>query len=97
MRFDALYKGDYLTEALATYRALVKDPRPFYSRRTYPLFDGREHLEYARLILPLARDGEHVDMLWLVTADLFRVERDDPIPFHGGKRRGSGKASDRIG
>lgn len=87
-RFDELYKGDYLDQALATYRALLADPRPFYSRRVYPLLDGREHLEYARLILPLARDGEAVDMFWLITADLSRVEQE-PLAAYGGKPRRS--------
>ncbi|MBP5857031.1 PAS domain-containing protein [Marivibrio halodurans] len=74
-RFDELYSGDYLVQALKTYADLTAVPTPHYSRRVYPLLDGREHLEYARLILPLARDGRVVDMFWLITADLLRVER----------------------
>jgi hypothetical protein len=82
-RFDDLYAGDYLVQALETYRAIVEARRPNYSRRTFPLIEGREHLEYTRLILPLAGDGTLVDMLCLVTADLERVNEDDlpPLPL----------------
>lgn len=82
-RFDELYTGDYLVQALKTYTDLAAAPAPHYSRRVYPLLDGREHLEYARLILPLARDGRVVDMFWLITADLLRVERDPYAELSG--------------
>jgi len=72
-RFDQLYSGGYLDQALATYRAILQSRAPHFSHRTYPLVEGREHLEYARLILPLAADGVRVDMVWLITAELRRV------------------------
>ena len=78
-RFDALYSGDYLAQALETYRTIVDSRAPHYSRRAFPMVDGREHLEYARLILPLAADGRRGDMLLLVTADLKAVSQD-PVP-----------------
>ncbi|MEQ8603554.1 MAG: PAS domain-containing protein [Marivibrio sp.] len=79
-RFDQLYVGAYLDQALATYRAIVEGRRPHFSHRTYPLVEGREHLEYSRLILPLAADGKRVDMLWLIAADLKRVGQEASSP-----------------
>lgn len=80
-RFDELYSDDYLAQALETYRAIVQTGAPHYSRRVFPMVDGREHLEYARLILPLAADGRRVDMLLLVTADLKAVAREPAPPL----------------
>lgn len=76
-RFDELYAGTYLDQALETYRAVVAERQPHYSQRVFPLYHGREHLTYSRLILPLAGDGTHVDMLLLVVSDLATHSDDD--------------------
>lgn len=78
-RFDGLYVGAYLDQALETYRAVVAERQPYYSRRVFPLYDGREHLIYSRLILPLAVDGTHVDMLLLVVSELATCSSDDSV------------------
>jgi hypothetical protein len=67
-RFDELYCGDYLTNALNTYARIVEAPAPHLSERTFPLVEGKEFLRYDRLILPLAADGRTVDMLILLIA-----------------------------
>lgn len=77
-RFDELYRGAYLEQALETYWAILEDGQPHFSRRVFPLIEGREYLQYARLILPLAADGRTIDMLLLVTAYLERVAVDAP-------------------
>lgn len=64
-RFDELYKGDYLAQALATYRHIVATHEPYLSERSFPVESGRDFLRYDRLILPLARDHRQVDMLLL--------------------------------
>ena len=38
------------------------------------MVNGREHLQYSRLILPLAADGQTIDMFLLVISDLERIE-----------------------
>jgi hypothetical protein len=75
-RFDELYRGAYLQTALDTYRRVVETGRPELSERTYPLVPDREYLHYDRLILPLAADGQTVDMVLLniVVLEHRRVE-----------------------
>lgn len=60
--FEELYEEPHLSRQLATYRAVVSAARPHCSRLRVPLRE-REHQPYDRLILPLAGDGQHVDML----------------------------------
>jgi hypothetical protein len=58
---EEAYPEDYLAQVLETYGAIIESRRPQLSRHQIPI-DGREHAEYDRLILPLAADGETVDM-----------------------------------
>lgn len=67
-RFEELYEGDYLDQALNTYRRIVESGLPHLSERVFPLVRGREFMRYDRLILPLAEDGHTVDMLMLLIA-----------------------------
>lgn len=69
-RFEELYEGDYLQQALDTYRQIVEAGVPHLSERTFPFIRGREFMRYDRLILPLADDGRTVDMLILLIAVL---------------------------
>jgi hypothetical protein len=59
--FEELYDGEYLQKANSTYQSIVQTGLPFMSRRQFPV--GEEYLSYDRLVLPLASDGETVDML----------------------------------
>lgn len=58
---EEAYPEDYLAQVLETYGAIVENRRPHLSRHQIPI-EGREHAEYDRLILPLAQDGDTVDM-----------------------------------
>ena len=58
---EEAYPEDYLAQALETYGAIIESRRPHLSRHQIPI-EGRETAEYDRLILPLAGDGDTVDM-----------------------------------
>ncbi len=58
---EEAYPGDYLAQALETYGAIIESRCPHLSRHQIPI-EGRENAEYDRLILPLAADGDTVDM-----------------------------------
>lgn len=75
--FQELYSGDYLETAIATYRQVVETGKPILSERTFPLVPGREFLRYDRLILPLASDGETVDMIILLVVVLEHCQVDE--------------------
>jgi len=47
---------------VAGYRDIVRTRVPEH-RRSMVAVPGREHVTYERMTFPLARDGEHVDML----------------------------------
>lgn len=70
---EQAYPEDYLAQALETYGAIIETRRPQLSRHQIPI-EGREYAEYDRLILPLAADGDTVDMFVIFFA--FDV-RDD--------------------
>ncbi len=58
---EEAYPEAYLAQALDTYGAIIGSRSPQLSRHRIPI-EGREHAEYDRLILPLAADGDTVDM-----------------------------------
>lgn len=58
---EEAYPEDYLAQALETYGGIIRTRRPYLSRHRIPI-EGREHAQYDRLILPLAEDGETVDI-----------------------------------
>jgi hypothetical protein len=60
--FEEIYKEPHLSRQLATYRHVVAHGRPHLSRLRVPKAE-RDHVVYDRLILPLAADGETVDLL----------------------------------
>lgn len=60
-------------EIVAGYGEIVRSRRPGY-RRGVVATTGREHVPYRRIVFPLARDGEQVDML------LFVFVRDQKAP-----------------
>ncbi len=64
---EEAYPEDYLAQALETYGAIIESRRPQLSRHQIPI-EGREHAEYDRLILPLAGDGDRVDMFMICFA-----------------------------
>jgi hypothetical protein len=57
-------------DILQGYGEIVRLRQPGY-RRGVVATEGREHVPYRRIAFPLARDGEHVDML------IFVFVRDD--------------------
>lgn len=60
--FEEAYSGEYLRSAIDTYRDIVRNGVPHLSSRIFPTGDGTA-VSYDRMILPLARDGETVDIL----------------------------------
>ncbi len=58
---DEAYSGEYLAQVMETYSTIIESRRPHLSRHNVPI-KGRDHVNYDRLILPLAADGETVDM-----------------------------------
>ena len=78
-RFDELYEGDYLAQAQAVYEEIAQSGLPHLSDRTYLVQNGREALDYHRLILPLASDGRTVDMLALLIAVIDQRRLDDAL------------------
>lgn len=63
--FGQLYTGEYLAQAHATYLEIVHHGQPVMSQRVFPADPNRRFVTYDRLILPLAADGQTVDMLML--------------------------------
>ena len=61
---DVLNK-DEVNSILQEYGEIVRSGRPRY-RRDIVATTGREHVRYRRVAFPLARDGEHVDVLIFV-------------------------------
>ena len=53
---------------LRGYDKAVRTRQPEYRSGVVPTA-GREHVPYRRIAFPLARDGEHVDMLLLIFAN----------------------------
>jgi hypothetical protein len=80
---EKVYPKAYLAQALETYGAIIESRRPHLSRHRIPV-EGREHAEYDRLILPLAADGDTVDMF--LSCFAFDVGRsgwpDAAVPEH---------------
>ncbi len=64
---EEAYSDDYLAQVLETYGAIIESRRPQLSRYRIPI-EGRDHAEYDRLILPLAADGDTVDMFMICFA-----------------------------
>ncbi len=58
---EEAYSDAYLGQVLESYGAIIGSRRPQLSRHRIPI-EGREHGEFDRLILPLAEDGDTVDM-----------------------------------
>ncbi len=71
---EETYPEEYLNKALETYGAIIESRRPHLSRHRIPI-EGREHAVYDRLILPLAKDGDTVDMFMIYF--VFDVRGDD--------------------
>ena len=61
---DVLNKDD-VASILQNYGEIVRSGQPGY-RRGIVATTGREHVRYRRIVFPLARDGEHVDVLMFV-------------------------------
>ncbi len=60
---EEAYSEAYLAQVLDVYGAIIESRRPHLSRHRIPI-EGREQVEYDRLILPLAEDGDTVDMFF---------------------------------
>ncbi|GAB4366508.1 MAG: hypothetical protein Kow00114_24470 [Kiloniellaceae bacterium] len=59
---QTVYAAKDWERILADYRYSIRERRPCLSRRAIARAGGRQQ-PYQRLLLPLARDGERVDML----------------------------------
>ncbi len=59
---DEVFSPEAAAKIGATYTQIVESGEPHYWREALA-FPGREHIEYERLMCPLASDGETVDML----------------------------------
>lgn len=59
---DEVFPPDVAAKVNAVYASVVGTGEPHYWRENIAI-PGREHIEYERLICPLASDGENVDML----------------------------------
>jgi hypothetical protein len=59
---DEQMRPDDAARITATYRSVVEERRPHYWR-SFLSTPGREHMNYERLLLPLAADGTTVDMV----------------------------------
>ncbi len=64
---EEAYPEEYLAKALETYGGIIESRRPYLSRHRIPIAD-RDHAEYDRLIMPLAADGDTVDMFLICFA-----------------------------
>lgn len=60
--FDEFLLADRLADIMAAYDRCVDTRAPQYDAGTVPV-EGREFVSYQRILLPLAADGVHVDML----------------------------------
>lgn len=65
--FEDVYEPEILVRQLAFFRGVVNRGRSAYSYGMLPVPD-RRHVNYHRLVLPLADDGVNVDMLLAVMA-----------------------------
>ncbi|MGH6969742.1 MAG: PAS domain-containing protein [Stellaceae bacterium] len=65
---EAVLDRDEAAAILRGYGEIVRSRQPGY-RRGVVATAGREHVPYRRIAFPLARDGEHVDMLLFVFAN----------------------------
>jgi hypothetical protein len=70
---DGIDLGSELGSVRAQYEETVRDSAPTYCRHELETKSGK-YLRYERLLLPLSRDGAHVDMLlggiYLLPADV---------------------------
>lgn len=62
MWFDDAFEGKIRDEQIEHYCSIARRAEPSFTRNILPI-KGKEHIDYDRLILPLASDGELVDML----------------------------------
>ena len=77
-------QGEYGELLLDLYRSVVTERAPIVSESVFE-YKGKEHLNIHRLLLPLAKDGEEVDMIMFMNR--FQM-RDRMVP-----RRGQGGRS----
>jgi hypothetical protein len=78
--------GDFLDEVIAGSQAagilakceeVVRTGRPNH-RRAVVAVPERQHISYERIVFPLARDGQHVDMLIIVFMREDAVDKPQP-------------------
>ncbi|RDD62370.1 PAS domain-containing protein [Ferruginivarius sediminum] len=60
--FEEAYHAHALREQRQAFARVANSGRPFLEA-SHLLAPGKEYVAYERLILPLARDGRHVDMI----------------------------------
>lgn len=66
---DEVLTGSDGAAVIRRYGEILRTRQPQY-RRGNVATQGREHVPYERVVFPLASDGEHVDMLLFIFANL---------------------------
>jgi hypothetical protein len=66
---DEVFVGPEAVDIIAKHLEAVATRRPNH-RRSAVAIPGRDHVLYERMAFPLARDGEHVDMLAVIFVKL---------------------------
>lgn len=66
---DEVLTASESAEVIRGYGEIVRAHEPEYRRGNVATM-GREHIPYERVAFPLASDGEHVDMLIFIFANL---------------------------
>jgi hypothetical protein len=76
---DEIMKPEPYTPLHASYATLVREHAPQYWQRNLP-FDNRDFLAIRRLALPLAADGQNVDMVMSYYVPILRDDLLRPAP-----------------
>jgi hypothetical protein len=63
LTFEEAFLPDRIEAIRSVYMEVVTTRKPLLTARTSPAVADRQHILYDRLLLPLASDGETVDMI----------------------------------
>jgi len=80
-RFTDLYSGTYLARAIATYREVVTRKDYSLSQNVFVTGQGEEKIHYDRMLLPLASDGQTVDMVCLLVSNMVLSDSNRPLLY----------------
>ncbi len=60
--FDEIYDAEFYHRISTDYLDIIRTKQPSYAVLNMPV-EGREYIQYERLVCPLASDGQTVDSL----------------------------------